>query len=159
MRASSKSLDLATSSLSKDKIRYMLAKQRIDKIKDNIEEFQEIKEYLLSNEINAFKYNTSLDESVQNFCSYEAIIEVTNDGKSLNIYNKKPIDRTEYTLEADPEKLKIQKEAFKQSSKGQIQYVISKSSTSCDVSDIRGIMFGGTSSRFWMLRKHFNMLT
>jgi hypothetical protein len=34
----------------------------------------------------------------------------------------------------------------------------SKSSTSCDVDDIQGIIFGGISSRFWLLRKHFSSL-
>lgn len=30
-----------------------------------------------------------------------------------------------------------------------------KSSTSCNVDDIQGFIFGGISSRFWLLRKHF----
>jgi hypothetical protein len=33
-----------------------------------------------------------------------------------------------------------------------------KSSSSCKVSDIKGIIYGGRSSRFWMLRKHINSL-
>lgn len=33
-----------------------------------------------------------------------------------------------------------------------------RSSTSCNVDDIQGIVLGGISSRFWMLRKHFNSL-
>lgn len=34
-----------------------------------------------------------------------------------------------------------------------------QSSGSCKVSDIKNIIFGGVSSRFWMLRKHINMLS
>jgi len=34
-----------------------------------------------------------------------------------------------------------------------------KSSASCYLNDILGIIFGGVSSRFWMLRKHFNSLS
>ena len=34
-----------------------------------------------------------------------------------------------------------------------------KSSTSCYLDDIIGIIFGGLSSRFWMLRKHFISLS
>lgn len=34
-----------------------------------------------------------------------------------------------------------------------------KSSSSCHVDDIQGILFGGTSSRFWMFRKHINSMT
>ena len=33
-----------------------------------------------------------------------------------------------------------------------------KSSSSCHVNEIKGIIFGGISSRFWMLRKHINSL-
>lgn len=33
-----------------------------------------------------------------------------------------------------------------------------KSSGSCKVADIQNILFGGVSSRFWMLRKHINTL-
>lgn len=33
-----------------------------------------------------------------------------------------------------------------------------KSSGSCYVSEINGIIFGGVNSRFWMLRKHFNSM-
>ena len=33
-----------------------------------------------------------------------------------------------------------------------------KSSASCSMKDITGIMYGGISSRFWMLRKHMNSL-
>ena len=34
-----------------------------------------------------------------------------------------------------------------------------ESSGSCKVADIQNILFGGVSSRFWMLRKHINMLS
>ena len=33
-----------------------------------------------------------------------------------------------------------------------------KSSASCHVSAIKGIIYGGVNSRFWMLRKHFNSM-
>jgi hypothetical protein len=33
------------------------------------------------------------------------------------------------------------------------------SSASCKLKNIKGIMFGGISSRFWMLRKHVNSLS
>jgi len=43
-----------------------------------------------------------MDTSVQNFLIFEAILQVSRDGKSLVITNKKPIDNPEYILEADP---------------------------------------------------------
>ena len=36
------------------------------------------------------------------------------------------------------------------------KYVLKKSSTSCKIKDIQSIIYGGFSSRFWMLRKYFN---
>jgi hypothetical protein len=32
------------------------------------------------------------------------------------------------------------------------------SSATCSFSDIKGFIYGGTSSRFWMMRKHINLL-
>lgn len=34
------------------------------------------------------------------------------------------------------------------------EFVVKKSSASCKLSDIKGIIFGGLSSRFWLYRKH-----
>lgn len=34
------------------------------------------------------------------------------------------------------------------------QFYKTKSSASCDISDIQGIIYGGISSRFWIYRKH-----
>ena len=31
-----------------------------------------------------------------------------------------------------------------------------KSNASCNISDIKGFVYGGFSSRFWLLRKHIN---
>ena len=33
-----------------------------------------------------------------------------------------------------------------------------KSNASCRISDITGFIFGGFNSRFWMMRKHINLL-
>ena len=35
---------------------------------------------------------------------------------------------------------------------------LDKSSSSCLLKEIQGIIFGGQNSRFWMLRKHINMM-
>ena len=37
-----------------------------------------------------------------------------------------------------------------------VDYVWKKSNASCNLDEIEGIIYGGISSRFWMLRKHFN---
>lgn len=38
-------------------------------------------------------------------------------------------------------------------------YNLKISSSSCAIEDIRGFVYGGLTSRFWMLRKHINCLT
>ena len=38
------------------------------------------------------------------------------------------------------------------------QFDLKKSSASCKISEIQQIIFGGLSSRFWMLRKHLNAM-
>ena len=40
----------------------------------------------------------------------------------------------------------------------EIEFKEQQSSASCHIADIQGILFGGPSSRFWMLRKHINSL-
>jgi hypothetical protein len=37
-------------------------------------------------------------------------------------------------------------------------YQFTQSSTSCAISDIQGIIYGGFSSRFWIFRKHLSCL-
>ena len=57
-------------------------------------------------------------------------------GNELQIYNQKPV--TSLT--------------------GELTLKWCKSSASCMLSDIKGIIFGGVSSRFWMLRVHINSI-
>jgi len=42
---------------------------------------------------------------------------------------------------------------------GTIKYNLTRSSASCKLDDIKSFIYGGFSSRFWMLRKHINCLT
>ena len=37
-------------------------------------------------------------------------------------------------------------------------YYHDESNASCDIADIKSITFGGSSSRFWLLRKYMNCL-
>ena len=47
------------------------------------------------------KYNFTLDESIQNFTTYDGYIQLSSDGQELLITNKKVIEDQEYILEAD----------------------------------------------------------
>jgi hypothetical protein len=80
------------------------------------------------------KMNYALDREVQDYTYYPAFIEINDDDKIL-IQNINPDDNSTSRISK-----------FK------------KSSCSCHVDEIQGIIFGGISSRFWMLRKHINSL-
>lgn len=76
----------------------------------------------------------------------------------LKFKNIKPRNNMKYTLETNPEELKkIRLEEAKVDTH-HLDYDYHSSSSSCYVSEIRGIIFGGLQSRFWMLRKHFNSM-
>ena len=40
-----------------------------------------------------------------------------------------------------------------------LEYTLKTSTGSCYISDIQGFIYGGTTSRFWALRKHLNTLS
>ena len=82
------------------------------------------------------KYNYCLDQNVQNLKHFESKITISEDEQELIILNRK----------------------LHTSLNGNEKYVYRKSAASCKLSEIKGIIYGGISSRFWMLRKHTNYL-
>jgi hypothetical protein len=106
----------------------------------------------MSREIKCLKYNYSFEEEVQNFNNFEATIKLSKDGKELIITNFKPITSPEYVLEKDPDILAEVEPCLCHRHKRV------KSSASCRLDQVEGILFGGISSRFWMLRKHLNTI-
>lgn len=63
--------------------------------------------------IKCVKYNYSLDAGVQNFFQFDGLINLSEDGKRLNLtlkkYNEKPI----HVLEPDPHTVKAHREKHK----------------------------------------------
>lgn len=128
-------------------MQYMDARDRIEESCTNYEEIIKIEAEMKEKPFDCYKYNSCLDEIVQNFCSFQAMIKLSKDGKNLEIFNKKPIEKVVYaSLEKDPQQIPTQ------------EFKISKSNASCQIDSIKGFIFGGTSSRFWLLRKHFNLM-
>jgi len=39
------------------------------------------------------------------------------------------------------------------------KYFMKKSKASCSMDDVHGFIYGGMSARFWMMRKHINLLS
>ena len=80
---------------------------------------------------------------------------------------KKPCYKKEYVIEPDFKIIQEKREQFSRSlirgQKGDVldenfvegrDFVFKKSNSSFALDDIESIIYGGTSSRFWMLRKH-----
>lgn len=61
------------------------------------------------------KYNYSIDPEGQNHLQFDALLQVSPDGKDLLIFNEKPDDNPEYIPEAEPEVVKRQREIYKES--------------------------------------------
>ena len=124
-----------------------------------------------------------MDRIVQNFISYEATILLSKDGKKLIITVDKPIERifdeeSSSSCSEDDGDVDHDALAFEQNldiigghghehahehgadvgGENLIEMKQVQSNASCDVSDIKGFVYGGFSSRFWLLRKHINFL-
>jgi hypothetical protein len=56
-----------------------------------------------------------MDESIQNFSTYEGFIQLAND--ELVIMNKKVVDEPEYVLESDPKVVESIKNRVKENKK------------------------------------------
>lgn len=91
---------------------------------------------------------------MQNFTSYHMYLEFSDDASRLNIYNRKP-------LRGD--RLKVP-EVFESSISDKdlevdADFKTERSMSSCNLSEVIDFHYGGTNSRFWMLRKHINAMT
>ena len=77
----------------------MISKERIDKQIKDCEEILDCKSFLWENKVMCVKYNYTLDSEAQNVFSFDAILSLSKDGKSLAIRNKKPVAYIDKTAE------------------------------------------------------------
>ena len=115
---------------------------------------------------------------LQNFNNFQAFLQLSKTKDKLIITNRKPIIKPIHVLEADRDLVEDHKRKYRNDhreeqehvdsdhcpseldeSRDQIKFEETISSASCLVSDIQAIIFGGQSSRFWMLRKHINSMS
>ena len=68
---------------------------------ENADEILQIKTYFIKNRIKCFKYNYALEDSVQNFTSFQGYFQLTEDGEEFKITNLKPVEKLQYMLEED----------------------------------------------------------
>ena len=91
-------------------MKYLRSKKVIEKVIANTKLIDETTEWLVNNRIQCYKYNYSLDEEVQNFCCFDAFIDLQQNEIDINIINRKPLEDNEYVLEADPNIVAIEEE-------------------------------------------------
>ena len=100
---------------------------------------------------------------------------ISRDEKELIVINRKPVSLAKRVFETNEEELRRLDSELKNKKRSEadrieedycpteldedldnIEFMESRSSASCKIDDIQGIIFGGQSSRFWMLRKHIS---
>ena len=111
---------------------------------------------LKDEKIHCLKYNSSFSQlKIKGVQYYKATIHLSEDSSELIIKNKV------YEDPSNPENNKTRPRQFEETKRSNDYDIYSrstkfrwvKSTASCFVEDITGIIFGGYSSRFWALRK------
>ena len=131
----------------------------------NYEEFGLIESLLKYRGIPCTKYNYCLsekDNSAEN--TVMSIIRLSENGKELLLYNQYEIEPirikenlTHYT-KGMFENEELRKKQEEEERNRVIEYSEKLSNSSCKVADITGFIYGGFSSRFWMLRKQITSM-
>lgn len=67
----------------------------------------------LKEPIKCVKYNYSLEEEIQNHLQFDGTLQLSEDGQSLLIVNKKPNTNPDYMFDPDPHKVKQAQEEWK----------------------------------------------
>lgn len=118
---------------------YAAAKHKLDN--EKMLNIKALKQRLSKKRIHCVKYHFNLDQGMQNACQYQA--EMYLDKEELVIVNFKP------------------EEGFfdDQNYKDANVYSAHRSKASFNINEIEGLIYGGFSSRFWMLRKHIISLS
>lgn len=71
------------------------------RLETKLEELSVIENRLKMTKIKCFKYNHSIDDTIQNFTSFQSYLSLSEDGQYLNIVNRKPIENLIYSTETD----------------------------------------------------------
>jgi hypothetical protein len=69
---------------------------------DNFSKIKTLEKKLKVSRVDCVKYNYGLDEEVQNFKTFDSQVQISDDGLTLMLINRKPVANKQYVLEADP---------------------------------------------------------
>ena len=61
--------------------------------KPNINEFLDVKNTMMTSQIQCFKYNSTIDKSIQKYTCFDAFLSLSQDGREIIITNRKPLGR------------------------------------------------------------------
>lgn len=122
-----------------------------------------LRKELYENPVLCTKYNYTLDKVLMNHLQFDCRLEISEDGRSLILRNRKMATAPRYDYEQTPDDIVAEEKARKEAARKGEQYEVAakeeefsyhQSSSSCSLSDIEGMIVGGHSSRFWIYRKH-----
>ena len=102
-----------------------------------LEQIEVLKKVFKNNKIKIKKYNYAIDESVQNFSSFDAYLQLSEDETKFIVTNKKPVNDPEYIYEADPQLIKKAQEKFK------LEQIEGKSEKRSTIKDMSNKILGG----------------
>ena len=80
--------------------------ESVEKLKKDLEQTDQLVVLLhqmKSHRIDCIKYNYSLDKEVQNHKSFDSHLQISEDGETLLIINRRPVVDEVFVLEADPD--------------------------------------------------------
>ena len=103
---------------------------------NDIDQIDVIRKMLVENKISCYKYNYSLEESVQTFKAQEAYLQLSSDFKYLYIVNKKPNEKVIYVQGKHHDELSELRKAYQDNKNADNEYRETKSSASCYIEDI-----------------------
>ena len=87
----------------------------IDKNHTDLSSIDKVKQRFMHTKIKCVKYNYSLDSEVQSVGAFDGYLQLSKDGKFLNIYNKKNTRRPEYIYDPDHIAIEKKREEFRHS--------------------------------------------
>lgn len=93
------------SSLCQHQSDYFKNVKKLDYDFSNIFETVSLEAKLKKHRIRCMKYNYSLDQETYDFTCYKNLLQLSEDGKYIQLTNLKPKINNEYILEADPKEI------------------------------------------------------
>ena len=94
---------------------------------EDLDEINRIRKFFQENKVKMIKMNHSFDSDVQRFSQFDGYIQLSKDGKYLEMTNKKPSNNPKYILEADPDTIaKEQKEHQEHMKKKLMEFKLKK---------------------------------